>query len=556
MKIKKVAVRTARAVAASRRTIIFERRRVYVARSTIRCVLVWLGGASCDVNTARFGDSPALTTEWTHYGGDAAGSRYSTVAQIDRQNVSTLGVTWMIRTGELRDSVRTVTFDRQPPTEAAGVASRCAECYVSQARFESTPIFWNGLLYLNTPRGRVLALDPETGALRWEFDPNVDITRWYAEGLTSRGVAVWEDSRVANAVRCSRRIIFTTVDARLFAVDASVGRLCLDFGAAGVVRLDLQGSWTQWRTGDYSVTSAPVVVGNNVIIGSAVNKNRTGKAPSGLVRAYDARLGHLVWSFEPLATTSNENSPAEDSRDRGEAGGGANVWSTMSSDVNRDLVYLPTSSAAPGFFGGARPGRNEFANSIVALQASTGKLVWFFQTVHHDLWDYDVASQPVLITLSQNGHNRPAVVVGTKTGMIFVFDRVTGEALAPIVERSVPRTDVPGESVWPTQPFSGAPLLHGNLLTPDSAFGVTEADRSYCRQLIGELRNEGLFTPPSLTGTLMWPGFWGGMNWDGMAWDPERQLIVTTVRRLGMVVRLHPRNQRPAVGSESSLAGC
>jgi quinoprotein glucose dehydrogenase len=223
------------------------------------------------------------------------------------------------------------------------------------------------------------------------------------------------------------------------------------------------------------------------------------------------------------------------------------VWSLISVDPKRDLLFLPTASAAPDFYGGERPGRNDHANSVVALRASTGTLVWSFQVVHHDLWDYDVAAQPLLATIRRSGQEVPAVIIGTKSGMIFVLHRETGRPLLPIEERVVPPSDVPGESAWPTQPFAmRPPPLLGTRLTADSAFGVDDAERAYCREAIRRLRNEGVFTPPSLRGTLEWPGFWGGINWDGMAWDPERQRLVTTVKRMAMAVRLHRRGDQIA----------
>jgi quinoprotein glucose dehydrogenase len=225
----------------------------------------------------------------------------------------------------------------------------------------------------------------------------------------------------------------------------------------------------------------------------------------------------------------------------------------MSADESRDLVFLPTSSASPDFYGGERLGHNAHANSIVALRASTGTVVWSFQVVHHDLWDYDVAAQPLLASLRTRIGEVPVVIVGTKTGMLFVLHRETGVPILDVEERGVPRSDVPGEVAWPTQPFPRVPPpLLGERLTPDSAFGVNEEDRVFCRERIRALRNEGIFTPPSFQGTLQWPGFWGGVNWDGLAWDPVNQRVVLTLKRVAMMVTLHERTSH-GIGAATIL---
>ena len=488
--------------------------------------------------------------EWAYYAGDAYGSKYSPLREINRSNVGRLDIAWMVRTGEFQSQARDSASGARPDEGSThfgpGVLPSCRSC-----RFEATALMVTGTLYISTPFNRVLALDPATGNTRWTFDPRVDVTRAFAEGLTSRGVSSWRDSEGSMSRSCARRIFFATVDARLYALDAPSGLPCRSFGDSGFVRLDVDVGLNQSHVepSQYAVTSPPAIIDDLVVVGSAVSKGWRGDIASGVVRAYDARTGELRWSFDPIPRSEDHPSWELWTPDMARSTGGANVWSIISTDVERDLVFLPIGSAAPESYGGGRLGRNDFANSLVALRASTGKLVWSFQTVHHDLWDYDVAAQPVLVNLRRDGREIPAVIVANKAGMIFVLHRETGRPLLPVAERGVPASDVEGEVTWPTQPFpSKAPLLHGSLLTPDSAFGINDADRAFCRARIGGLRNEGTFTPPSLQGSVVWPGYWGGINWDGIAWHPDRQLIVTTVKRLATVVQLHPRAAQSQLG--------
>lgn len=487
--------------------------------------------------------TPAASTrpdvEWRHYGGDAGGTKYSPLSDIDRHNVARLELAWMVRTGDLA-------------MESSGAANDATltPAVVNAIRFETTPLMRDGSLYVSTPRGRVLALDPASGATRWTFDPGIDVTRRYAEDLTSRGVSAWTDEAALPHTSCARRIILATVDARLFSIDAVRGIPCADFGDGGLIdlRTGVAPSDRPLTPSEYTITSPPAVVGDVVVVGSAIPKNAHRSAASGAVRAFDARTDALRWSFDPIPRTPDHPAWALWRPSAALRTGGGNVWSIISADIDRDLVFLPTSSPAPDAYGGERPGRNDFANSVVAVRASTGEVVWSFQVVHHDLWDYDVAAQPVLITVRRNGREIPAVAVGTKTGMIFVLDRESGVPLFPVEERAVPPSDVPGEAAWPTQPFpADLPLLHPASLHADSAFGITDSERAFCRDRIAQLRNDGPFTPPSLQGSLVWPGLWGGINWDGMAWDPEREVIVTPVKRMAMGVQLHRRDELEAV---------
>jgi quinoprotein glucose dehydrogenase len=452
--------------------------------------------------------------QWGAYGRDAGGSRFSPLQEVDRANVSRLAPAWTMHTGEA----------------ARGAAA-------AQGSFEATPIVVDGTMYVSTPTGRVLALVPETGDVRWRFDPRVDTTTHFGD-YASRGVSTWLDGAAPAGAACRRRIFVATIDARLIALDSRTGHPCPRFGSAGTVDLRHGLRNPPAWPGEYEETSPPAVVRGLVIVGSGVADNSRTDAASGEVRAFDARTGVLRWTWDPVPQDPRD--PAYDTW-RGPAAhrtGAANAWSVIAADSARDLVFVPTGSPSVDYFGGTRVGDNRYANSIVALRASTGRLVWHFQTVHHDLWDYDNAAPPTLVTVRRDGRARPAVLQATKTGMLFVFDRETGRPIFPVAERRVPATDVPGEAASPTQPFSSLPSLSPQRLAPDSAFGVTAATRAACSAQVSSLRNEGVFTPPSLRGTLVLPSNAGGAHWGGVAYDPDRQIAVVPVNRVAAAIRL------------------
>jgi len=453
---------------------------------------------------------------WTHYGGDAGGMRYVEATQIDRTNVATLDLAWEFHSGDL-------SIDPKALQHSA---------------FEATPILVRDKLIYCTPFNRIIALDPDHGAKLWEYDAKIALDQQPANQFICRGVSYWEDSAAKGP--CAARIFMGTNDARLIAVDADTGRACADFGTAGQVRID-PGMKLLWP-GEFQITSSPAIIGDVVIVGSAISDNARADAPRGTVRALDARTGAMRWTFDPVA------SDLPDSWRNGSAAhtGQANVWSTISVDAQRDLVFLPTTSASPDFFGGERPGDNRYANSVVALRGSTGAVVWSFQTVHHDVWDYDLAAQPNLVDLQPNGEGAPiaAVLQPTKTGLVFALDRETGAPLYPVEERDVPTDGAPGEWLSPTQPFPvKPPPLVPQKITPDEAWGFTFLDRNACRNAIASHRSEGLFTPPSVEGTILYPFTGGGVNWGSAAWDPQRQWLVVNTNRIMHVVTLIPANE-------------
>ena len=287
------------------------------------------------------------------------------------------------------------------------------------------------------------------------------------------------------------------------------------------------------------MTSPPAVIDDLVVVGSAIDDNSRVEMPGGVVRAFDARSGALRWSWDPIPPNTAANAPAKTWRS-----GAANAWSVMAVDPERELVFVPTGSASPDYYGGLRPGDNKWANSIVALRAKTGEVAWGFQLVHHDLWDYDTASPPLLATIQHDGKNVPVVIQGNKTGFLYVLNRDTGAPVFPVQERPVPPSDVPGEVTSPTQPFPIAPPpLAAQRLSLDDAWGLTPADRETCRNWLRGLHNDGTFTPPSLQGTLAIPGNVGGMNWSGYAFDPQRSLLIVNTNNLPAKVKLIPNSQ-------------
>ena len=441
---------------------------------------------------------------WAHYGGDAGGARYSSASEITRENVSKLTVAWRYSTGD--------------------VASKPAEI-MSDSAAETTPILVEDSLVFCTPFNEIVALDPGTGAQKWRHDPKIKLDQRPANQYVCRGVAYWSGGGEG---ACAARIFSGTNDGRLVAVDAKTGAPCEEFDGDGEVYID-PGMELVWP-GEFQITSPPVVLGDVVVTGSSISDNVRLEAPRGTIRAFDARTGQPRWSFDPIPRRGDEPNAKDWQGAFPRKEGHANVWAPMSVDPARGLIFAPTSSPSPDFFGGARPGDNRYANSVVALKAETGDVAWAFQTVHHDVWDYDLPSQPGLYTILKDGALRDVVVQTTKMGLVFVLDRDTGEPVIPVEERPVPQGGVPGEALSPTQPFPVAPEpLVPNRLDPKDAFGVTWFDKRACEKALRSLRADGLYTPPTEQGTLFLPFTGGGANWGGPAYDPARNLLVVNL---------------------------
>ncbi len=477
------------------------------------------------------------TAGWSAYGGDAGGSRYSAAQQITPANVATLRVVWTFRTGDAGEGVKDW----------------------KRAAFEATPILHEGLLYLTTSGTDVVAVDAATGVRRWRHASGTRKDLHYSDGV-SRGVSLWVDAGVPAGAACRARIFAPTLDARLLALDAATGAPCKDFGREGAVDLlvgvgSTDKASSEWR--NYLVTSPPAVVDGNVVVGSSIGDNRAVQEEIGIVRAFDARSGAIVWRWDPIPRDPSNPVFAEWGAQAASTASAANAWAPLSADPVRHLVFVPTGSASPDFFGGERPGDNRWANSVVALDSRTGQLRWGRQLVHHDLWDYDVPAQPTLVDLVRDGKPVAAVIQPTKTGFLFTFDRDNGVPVFPIEERPVLQEAVPGEHPSPTQPFPVAPpaLVRQTPVTPDDAWGVLWFDKRSCRRQIESYRSLGMFQPPAVQDSLMQPGNAGGSNWGGIAFDPKRQIAVANTLNLPFVVALVPRGQMQAQRDDPRYKG-
>jgi quinoprotein glucose dehydrogenase len=463
---------------------------------------------------ANYDYSGGVVDGWEHYGKDEGGMRYSGLNQINRENVGDLEVAWEYHTGDFNDG-----------TDGS-----------KKTTFEVTPIIADGLLYVTTVHGLTIALDPITGEEVWKHDPQISRSTSYGE-FASRGAASWQDPHKKISDECYWRIVQGTIDARLIVLDGKTGRPCSDFGDG--TQVDLSVGISPYAPGTFGVTSAVVIIDEAIVVGAAIGDGSSVVKPNGAVRAYDIRTGELKWIWEPipLKRQQPENSEAVVS-------GAANVWAPMSIDVERNLVFVPTSSPSPDYYGGLRSGDNRNADSVVALNAATGEVVWRFQAVHHNLWDYDIPAQPVLLEVRKDEKLIPAVAQATKMGFLFLLNRDTGEPIFPVEERAVPQSTIPGEATSATQPFPTVPApLLPMTLTPDDAWGMTPWDRGECRDLIADSISDGIYTPPGLTDTIGYPGFAGGSNWGSLAGDPNRGIVVMNLNLIAVATRLIPRDE-------------
>ena len=446
------------------------------------------------------------TIEWPFYGADDGGQRHSQADQITAENVDQLKIAWTYRTGDI---------DLENPEGTS---------------FENTPLMVNDRLYVCTPHNWVIALDPSSGAELWTYDSQQEQAINYGNHYVCRGVAFWQDAEPSADMLCRQQIVMATNDARLIALDADTGTPCPKFGINGQVNMGPTAPVVY--AGEFQITSAPVIVGDVIIVGSAISDNVRADAPPGTVRAYDVRTGAPRWDFDPLIREGAS----------GVVAGHANVWSSLSVDQERGLVFLPVGSASPDFYGGERPGDNRHANSVVALRGATGELVWAYQTVHHDVWDLDLPAQPTLATIQHDGKDKDVVIVPTKSGFVFVLDRDTGVPIFEVHEVPVSTNGVDGEMLSPTQPIPSLPKpLVPQSLTVDDAWGFTFFDLAACRDMIKSAKSEGMFTPPGTHSMIMFPGTGGGANWGSGAFDENSGLYVINTSRVAHIITLIPR---------------
>ncbi len=451
--------------------------------------------------------------EWPSYGRDPGGNRFSPLDQINVHNADKLHVAWTFQTGELG------TYNG---TEA-----------LTKAAFEATPVMVGQTLYFSTPSDRVFAIDAFTGKQVWLFDPKVNLHEDYSE-ITSRGVSIWRPGSTDGGKEI--KVFIATIDGRLIALSTKTGMPIPGFGNQGTV--DLKSGLGE----NISVTSAPAIIGNLIVVGSSLGDNNRTDETAGTVRAYDVENGKLIWSWDPIPR--NESDPAWKTwiGPKAHQTGAANTWATISTDEKNGLIFIPTSCPSPDYYGGERLGQDLYGNSLVALNAATGKLVWYFQVVHHDLWDYDIPAQPILTTINKDGKKREVAIVGTKMGLIFVLDRLTGKPVFPVEEKAVPASEVKGEQAWPTQPFPVLPLPLGiQKIDSSDSWGVNETLRAESVQKIKTYQNKGIYTPPSYQGSLMTPGNVGGIHWGGMCYDDVHGLLITNINRLPAIITLVPR---------------
>jgi quinoprotein glucose dehydrogenase len=467
----------------------------HIKRAFLAVALI-IGGAANAQDTAA---------TWSSYGGAPGGGQYSSLSQITRENVADLKLVWTHRNGDAAKF------------KAGG----------KTANYEVTPILAEGALFICTQYGRIISLDPKSGRENWAFDPFAALVTEAPSPGTCRGVTYWAPTTPApDGTACATRIFLAQYGSRLISVDAKTGQPCADFGAGGV--LDMT-SPDNGGTGRMRFTSPPAVLGDTVIIAGSIGDNIRANQPDGVIRAFDARSGKLLWRVVTI--------PPEMS----EATGNADVWPPYSVDAKRNMVFIPTGSPSPDFYGGQRQGFIPYANALLAMDATTGEVKWHFQTVRHDVFDYDVPSQPILADITKGGEKIPAVIQITKMGVTFVLNRDTGAPVFPIEDMPVPQSDVPGEKTSPTQPRPTLPKpFSSQLIKPEEVFGLTPLDRKWCRDSLASMRYEGPYTPPSFKTSLLFPAATGGGNWGGAAYDPERNLLIVKAQNLGFTVQLLP----------------
>jgi quinoprotein glucose dehydrogenase len=463
-------------------------------------------------SSALAADQPGATASdgsqaWYTFTGQLNAQKYAEADQITPDNVGGLQTAWQLHTGDVSDG-----SDPNGP--------RASD-------WGATPLFVNDTLYVSTPFDRIFAVEPDTGKVKWTFDSKVKLVDPTQGELKNRGLSYWQAASPTAGQPCQKILYLGTMDGRVFAVDADTGQACANFGQNGVV------DTAQWNTINdkwpLSVLQAPTVYKNQIFVGWAGQDWTQAVQPPGSVFALDAQTGKLNWKFDAIPPDLDPKT------------GTSNVWSSMSVDTENNLLYMPVSSPSPDFFGGDRTAPMPLSTSVTAVNPDTGAVVWSYQIVHHDIWDYDTNSAPVLFDLNQNGKTVPALIQSSKMGFLFVLNRLTGKPIFPIDEKPVPASDVTGEQASKTQPWPTTP----EATTPDQFPGISSiadiASGGYCSRTMAGLRYDGRYTPPSLKGTLAYPATAGGVEWGGGALDPTSNTYVVNSSSVAQIYQLYNR---------------
>lgn len=471
----------------------------------LKSIVTLVAIITCQFSTAE---------QWSTYRGNDGASAYTPLNQINISNVDQLEQAWSFRTGD----------------------SKNLAAHMDRTSTQVTPILLppeaGGHLAFCTPFNRIIALDPETGKQRWDYDPKINLAG--KRPVRCRAVTFWQHpDPVKRQQFCQQRLLVATHDRRLIAVDSITGKLCTEFGEQGEVALHDK---SQGYQPDFVNNSSPaVIVGDVIVVGSAIIDFALSHAPQGSVQAYSVYDGKKLWQFDPIPKTNDQPAaktwPINSTTTPQQIAGGGNAWAPLSVDQERDLVFIPTGAASPDFYGGHRRGDNLYTNSVVALKGKTGEVVWYQQLVHHDLWDYDTPAAPVLVDIDHQGKKKAVVIQVTKQGLVFTFDRDTGEPIYAVEERPVPQSKIPGEYTSATQPFpvKPRPLVKTDLDPERDAFGFLGFDKIACKKRLQGLYSEGLFTPLSLQKSFMFPGSLGGANWGGAAYWPDKNILVVNI---------------------------
>lgn len=473
--------------------------------------------AGCGSNEKQPIDYSGPVADWQYWGSNSGGTRFSPLTQVTPGNVGQLKKAWTYHIGKLD------TPEGTSPT------------------FEATPIVADNRMFVCSGLGKIAAIDPETGKELWSHSRKPDTRNTYL--INCRGVSYYKDP-APDAKICPSRIIAGTLDGMMIALDARTGKPCADFGTNGVA--NLTAGLGKVKPGGFSISSPPVIIDGKIVTGGRIPDNMSVDEAAGVIRAFDVHSGKLVWAWNPVPPGRSDAEAAAKGEPYIRAT--ANAWAALSADPERNLVFVPTGNAGPDHISNGRDGRDYYSSSVVALDAATGAVKWRFQTVHHDVWDYDVPSQPVLFDLPRNGKMIPALAQATKQGHIFILNRETGEPLFPVEERPVPQAGaLPGEKLSPTQPFPANPaFIVRRDLSEKDIWGFTFWDKGKCLDLFRSANWQGVFTPPSTRGTIFYPSFMGTTNWGGVSIDPVTNIMVVNTTHVPAIITMVPRKEADA----------